>query len=733
MILRRPTLMPALALVLAAGAACAGPLYWDWPRGESFTGCVLDGAALDAAGRVTAGLAAAPLGEPGPEVVWCAVADGKGGFYTGSGHGGEIRHVDADGRARTLVQLEAAEVFSLLPRSGGGVLAGCGPEGELVQVGADGAPRALGRVPGGYVWALLEGADGTVWAATGSPAQVWRLGNDGAFALAVDLPAQNALDLAWDREGRLLVATQGPGLVYRVDPRHLDRPSLLMETEQGEARQFIAGPGGDLYVLALESGDDEESSGRPRAGANGSGNGNGGGSGGLMHDLMIDVGPPPAALYRLRADGRCEPYWIGDSDLMIAAWTERWGWLGGAVRDEDHQRAGVLQLTPPAGMQPLAGWAGGDVMFLLPDPARGRVVACEAHPGGLTMLSEAKSAARSALSRPVDAGRSVAWGRLRWDGDTAAGTPRWSVRTGNRAEPDVDWSDWIELGTGNDLAIAAPAGRYLQWRVTFPAAAAAGACAVDAVSVSAWRDNLPPAVAAFGQEQVGDILAGGLMPRGDNVTQVFKSGLRAEYSRTSGRDPSATDTRAAATRAVRTFTWRGADPDGDRLVYDLEFRRRGEAAWRPVLMNTPETIGAWDTSGLPDGTYEVRLTATDSPDNPADQAARTARVLGPVAVDNTPPQVSRLNAERTAAGLRLRFRAEDAGGVLAGASVVLPDGTRERLDPTDRVCDSAREDFDREIAWPREGGAAGGDAWPVRVEVRDLGGNLGFADVEVAR
>ena len=251
------------------------------------------------------------------------------------------------------------------------------------------------------------------------------------------------------------------------------------------------------------------------------------------------------------------------------------------------------------------------------------------------------------------------------------------------------------------------------------------------VSVSAWRDNLPPSIDLFVQEQVGQIMSGGLMPRGDNVTQNLRSGLRLEFNRQTGRDQRADEDRAAATRSVRTFSWLASDPDGDRLVYDLEFRREDGGAWRPVLTRSEEMVGAWDTADLPDGRYEMRLTVSDAPDNPATEAATTARMLGPVVVDNTPPVVSRLALERAEGGVRERFRASDGAGVLAGATVVLPDGTRERLDPADRICDSAREDFDRVVTWPRDGVPVGASPCPLRVEVRDLGGNLGFAEGEV--
>ena len=723
--------------VLLASTALAGPLYWDWPEGVPLTEVTLDGAALDEAGHLIAGLGAGPLQPGGPEVFWCIEADGRGGFYSGTGHGGEIHHTDAEGKARLVAQVEAAEVFSLLLLPGGDLLAGCGPEGELLRIAPDGTVSELAQVPGGYVWAMSAGPDGRIWLATGSPAALWVLDKGGKAAPAVELPAQNVLDLAWDGAGRLLASTQGPGLVYRLDPAHPDQPELLFAADQGEVRQFLRGPGGDLFVLALEVGDaDEDNGGRARpGGGNGGGNGSGGGNGhgGMisLRDLQLEVGPPRAALYRLGADGLVTPYWSGETDLMIAAWTERWGWVGGGVVGDDDGRSTLHRLTPPAGMQSLAGWEGGDVMAILPDPARQRLIVCEAHPGGLTELSEQPEGPRVAVSRIVDAGRSVRWGRLRWQGQGAGTAPSWSVRSGNRAEPDADWSDWSDAWRGHDEPIPAPAGRYLQWRVAFPKGEDARSWQVTGVSLSAWRENLPPVIAAFDLEQVQEIFGGGLMPRGDNVTQTLQSGLRVEYGRQSSRDQRADPARAAETRSVRTLSWRADDPDGDRLAYDLEFRRVGETVWRPVLTATQETIGAWDTAGLADGQYELRLGASDALDNPAAEALLTRRLLAPVAVDNTPPVVSRLALERTTRGVRVRFRAEDTAGVLATATVVLPDGSRERLDPADRICDSAREDFDREVVWPREGAAAAAGPWSLRVEVSDLGGNRGFADAEV--
>ncbi len=72
------------------------------------------------------------------------------------------------------------------------------------------------------------------------------------------------------------------------------------------------------------------------------------------------------------------------------------------------------------------------------------------------------------LSEVLDAKIISKWGALRWEGDTPEGTSvSVAVRSGNVAEPDDTWSDWSAEQTDAEQAvIAAPAARFLQYRVT---------------------------------------------------------------------------------------------------------------------------------------------------------------------------------------------------------------------------------------------------------------------------
>jgi hypothetical protein len=190
---------------------------------------------------------------------------------------------------------------------------------------------------------------------------------------------------------------------------------------------------------------------------------------------------------------------------------------------------------------------------------------------------------------------------------------------------------------------------------------------------------------------------------------------------------------------VRVVTWSASDPNGDRLSFRLECRAEGEAAWRPAAApgqtggELTGNVGSWDTSDLPDGRYELRLVASDAPDNPRRERAETTRALGPLLVDNTPPQVTVLEtgARDDGRALVVRLRAGDATSPLAAARLVLPDGATERLDPEDGVCDSAAETFVAVVERRLAAGPEGATPIRLRVEVRDLAGNTGAAEAVV--
>ncbi|MBM4130626.1 hypothetical protein FJ250_06305 [bacterium] len=759
-----PARFVALAwAILAAGATqAAGPRYWDWPGGRSFDEATFEAAGLDTLGGLTAGPLVTASGLSGPEVVWRVVPDGRGGWFLGTGHGGEIHHVSEGGAVRLVARLESTEIFALAALPGGDLLAGGGPDGRLARVTTAGDVTAVGRIEGGYVWAIaIDEKQGCAWLATGSPAAVYRYRwREGGLEQVVALPARNAMDVVLDRErDRLLVATQGPGLLFAVDG---GRPQarLIGDIAQDEARRVLRGEGGVVHVLGLSGGAEGLAPGDQR------------GSEGedspppVFGDANAGAGDAPAAaLYRLETIGGREALvrvWAGPRDLMAAAWTARWGWVGAGTLPEPaaglaaepqpvapgrESRAVLLRLTPPWGATVLSAWTGGDVLDLAAhsadaaDGAREALAIAQAHPAALALARPLGPDDWGIVTGPpLDGGPGVAWARLRWEGAAGDGRPRWSVRGGDCAQPDENWSAWSRPWDEVEHELQPDLGRYLQWRVELPPAARGRkAWRVTGLTVSARQPNRPPVIEELSLEQLRGVKLGGMMA-GESIVHQFRSGLRAEFTTQQGVEENWPGVdRADPGRAVRVVTWRASDPNGDRLSFRLECRAEGESAWRPASAPGGSggpltgTIGSWDTSDLADGRYELRLVASDEPDNPRRERAEATRGLGPLLVDNTPPQVTVLTTSARDDGrtLVVKLRATDATSPLAAARLVLPDGAAERLDPEDGVCDSALETFVAAVERRRASGPEGTSPVRLRFEVRDLAGNTGAAEAVV--
>ncbi len=717
------------ALVLGAAAAAAvpalaaGPVYWSWPDDLRLEGLRMDGVAVDVHGRLMPGLASEETVDLDADVVW-ELAAGDGALLAATGSGGRLWRLRPGKEAEILATLPEPELFAVLPAADGRVFVGGGPDGLLFRVSADGEAETWADLPLSYVWDVAMGPHGRLFLAAGSPAAVYRVDERLAVEKLADLPAANALCLAVDGQGRLLVGTQGPGLIYRLDPDSPGSLQALAETAQDEVRRLVPGPDGAWYALALadpgKSGPEQSVPGPPAPG-------NGQGRGAEDHRQA-------AAIHRIDPDGLVTLLWSGDRRPAAIVHDARLGWLAAAEAAGEGGGAALLALDPPRGARELATWEAGQATALLGrDGGRdGGVVVGLSHPARVLRLGDGPAVAGTATSEPVDAGMPVRWGRLRWEGEAPRGAElRWSARGGPRSQPDETWTGWSGEWTETDHALDLPPLRFLQWRVVF-AGEVTGA-RVAGVTVSAREPNRAPRIESFTVLPEGRLERGGLMSPQENVTESLPGGLRVEYSLASRPDRRVGAIEAAQVRPVRTFRWEASDPNGDRLVYRLEYQRPGESSWRPIGDWTDEQAASWNTAVVPDGAYVVRLLASDDPDNALGDALRDERLLPALTVDHGAPRIEDFSLAPAEDGFRLRFRASDATSPIGGAVVELPDGRQEPLDPVDGIADSLVERYDRQVRYPAPDRPAAPPPWRIRVVVSDRPGNAAVAEGEVGR
>jgi hypothetical protein len=146
--------------------------------------------------------------------------------------------------------------------------------------------------------------------------------------------------------------------------------------------------------------------------------------------------------------------------------------------------------------------------------------------------------------------------------------------------------------------------------------------------------------------------------------------------------------------------WEAGDANGDMLLYKVEIRGTGESQWKLLKDKIKDKQLSWDATGFPDGHYEIRVTAVDSPDNPPDQALQASLVSEAFLIDNTPPEISRLAARPEAAKLVVSWEAADAGSVIRKAEYSVKGGEWTVVRPTTRLSDSRTHDYRLDLERP---------------------------------
>jgi len=172
-------------------------------------------------------------------------------------------------------------------------------------------------------------------------------------------------------------------------------------------------------------------------------------------------------------------------------------------------------------------------------------------------------------------------------------------------------------------------------------------------------------------------------------------------------------------------SWQVADPNDDDVTFDVQFKEIGDRAWRTIRTGIDEDFVSFDGSTLPDGTYVVRVVASDAISNPAGLALTAEKISPPFDVDNTPPRIEHLKARVEGGTLHVGFTAADGFSVLREASWSVDAGDWILARPADGLSDSGSEEY--ELTSPSPG--AGEHSIVVRVP--DAAGNVGSGRIVI--
>jgi hypothetical protein len=447
----------------------------------------------------------------------------------------------------------------------------------------------------------------------------------------------------------------------------------------------------------------------------------------------VSSGALVGALYRISPDGSAETLWQSRENTPLSL----------KLESDDRIMVGTgkdgrIFLVRQDKTSALLARVEADQVTSIFAPERGSVHFATSNPARVYQLAGGRRAEGVYRSPVKDTNAVSSMGRIRWDGRVPAGTGlTLQTRTGNSSKPDNTWSDWSAGYSVQDGdQITSPRGRFLQWRAIFKSD---GNATPELAKVTAvyLQQNLSPTVSEIKLYPPGQTFQKPIVATGQNEIMGLDGTIETpELPPSSGASPRAstmtppsmlptTYSRTFYKKGFQTVTWTSSDPNDDTLRYNIYYRGDGETLWKPLRKDVPEAVIAWDTVAMPDGRYNLKVVATDSPNNPEDLALSGERESRSFDVDNTPPTIGTVQATRGSDGHRLVFEARDDSSAVKKVEYSIDSGKWKVVYPTDGIADSERESFDFTVPGYTDG------VFTLVVKVTDLLNNVATARVEL--
>ncbi len=717
----RVVLTLSLVVCGALAARAAMPVFWTTSSTASFLKGDVKNLSIDNHGRLMLGPAVDLIYESTAPFLWSLATAPDGSLYVGSGNEGKVFRIDPAGKGMVFFDANELEVHALAISPKGELFAGTSPEGRVYKIDRAGAATPFFDPDDKYVWALVFDPQGNLYVGTGEKGIVYRVTPDGRDSIYYKTMTTHAVALAVESTGDLLVGTESPGKLFRVDRN--GKGFVLVESSFQEIHAIRLDDEGTIYAAALSGrqAPAERPTEAPRIDTTRAP------SGALVPTVTAEVtsitivdaggGPgqtttaPPredrrtarGAVYRVSRDGVWDTIWESreDSPYDLSFETD------GSLLIGTGRGGKIYRLTGDPLAATLVSQADADQVTAFLRDGKGSNYYATANPGKLFRLSTERADRGGYESEVRDAQTVAAWGILSWRATLGSGgTVELYTRSGNTSSPDETWSAWAGPYKNPDgEEIVSPKARYLQWKAEL--SGRRGNPVLTSVTAAYLPKNARPEVTSITVHPAGTVFQKPFST-GDAEIAGFEDDPpdRRQISASQpgagqGGGGGAALGRRAYQKGLQTFVWRAQDSNNDELTFDVAYRREGETAWKPLKKELTNPVLVWDTTSVPNGTYFVKLTASDTPSNAPGAALIGELESNAFDIDNTPP-VIRVTDVRAGARPTLLFEVRDDQSALQRVEYSVDAERWKPVYPRDGIADSRAEEFEL----PLEGQAA---------------------------
>ena len=594
------------------------------------------------------------IAESENEIVW-KVLPVSDGLVAGTGHFGRIVKVGKTGNS-VLMETGELEVLSLVSDSAGNIYAGTAPNGKIFKISNDGKSGLFATIPAKYVSSLVLIKD-SLYASAGDSNKVFKIDSTGKVSTFCELPSVQVVTLYSNSEDVIYAGCGLKGVVYKITADgkfsvicdNLDSvPSAIATDSKGQLFVTTA-PMGSLYRIDNK---------------------------GNMKQLLTKLNN---AVSMVCIDDNI--YVASNSGITIVKPDET------VIKPVQNDSKDIIEVQYTS-----ISKGSLDKTLLLGS----------SYPGAFYYAFQLPTIG-TYISAVFDSKyASSIWGNINVTGnipETVSAITQ--TRSGNCAIPDESWSGW---SVPRGVKITSPSARYIQYKIDMDSKGTFISPEITAVRISYMPPNQAPKLAITS-------------PLGGEFISNKKS-----------------------------ITWTAQDPDKDTLTYDVFYSSDNGANWSALVggmsgnaivvdeakiidkINTevsassdiPEEVKKkiktevkedepkiepvkassntnfdWDTTKVKDGSYILKITASDKTSN-GKNALIDEELTSSFVVCNAKPEITIDKASIKVAEdgkVSILGKVKSTLTTIIGVSYRIDGGSWNAADADDGLFDSASENF----------------------------------------
>ena len=656
---------------------------------------------ISSEGKVTLAPTAQEIYAPPEPYLWSAVIDSKGNLYVGSGDQGKVFQVDRQGTGRLFFDSEELEVHALLVDKKDNLLVATSPNGNLYRVSPEGKSTVLFEPREKYIWSLAMDQQGNIYAGTGTRGRIYKIDSQGKGDLFWESQQTHIIALAFDNKGNLLAGSDPGAHIYRISPQA--KGFVLYDSPLQELRSVVSDKKGNIYAAAIagKAAPSEEKKETPSA------------SNRLsmveQETEKTTAVPTPmpsaeikSAIYRISPEGEVEVIWEAKTITALCLTLDAKDKLLVGTGDK-----GYLLSIDPSGAETLLAKLKVKQLSALAAASGGEIWIATSNLGKVFKLSPGYPLVGIYESQPYDTVTISQWGNIWWKETKPSNTNiKLYTRSGNTEKPDQNWSGWSPAYANNEGSpVISPAARFIQWKAELTTQDQAVSPMLESLSLAYLQQNLKPQITNITIHPPG-IYYKKPSAYEDELLANLPEDFESAYKKKAPADQVGEEEnlgRKAYQKGVRTISWQATDDNEDRLVYQLYFRGTDEERWMVLKEDLTEPVYTWDTFLVPEGSYVVRIEASDAPSNPEGMSLSARQQSEPFDIDNNPPQIVNFSVRPSVNNTEVSFLVKDTFSFLRSVAYSLDAGEWKRVHPRDGVLDSKEEAFQFTIPSPPAG------------------------------